>query len=303
MSETKMESNLGAQTSSGYEPRVSASPQKVFGIDARLIMPILITTILLVGQLFYGILESYTLTLLAIGSAVVVELALSKFLTGKFSFPASAYISGISVGILTRSPFAWPFALCAALSIASKYVLRYGGRHLWNPSNFGITLMLMISPWAFSTLSIQWGNNLFAMVIIWTLGSIIIYRLKRFHIILTYVPLFILSAAFITFWQGTSFYTNVSPITGPMYQLYIFFMITDPMTTVRRSKRVQSFVVLLIVLAETALRMNQNIHAPYYALFIVGPITNFIDIYLRKSEEIQVPGVEPSLDSGLKGIS
>lgn len=266
------------KVSSGYEPRTKSAPPKVFGIDPRLIMPLLITIILLVGQLFYGILESYVMTLTAIGSAIAVELLLSRFLTGKFSFPASAYISGISVGILTRSPFLWPFALCAAISIASKYVLRLGGRHIWNPSNFGICMMLLLAPYAFSTLSIQWGNNLYAMAIIWTLGSIIIYRLKRFHIIATYVPLFVLSAAIVTYWHGNSFLTNVSPITGPMYQLFIFFMITDPMTTVRKSKWAQSFVVFLIVAAETIFRINENIHAPYYALFIVGPIANVVEV-------------------------
>lgn len=264
--------------SSGYEPRRKTAPPKVFGIDPRLVMPLLITVILLVGQLFYGILESYVMTLVAIGAAIVVELSLSRLLTGKFSFPASAYISGISVGILTRSPFLWPFAICAAISIASKYVLRLKGRHIWNPSNFGICMMLLLAPYAFSTLSIQWGNNLYAMAIIWTLGSMIIYRLKRFHIVMTYVPLFVLSAAVVTYVQGNSFLTNVSPITGPMYQLFIFFMITDPMTTVRKSKWAQCFVVFLIVVAETILRINENIHAPYYALFIVGPIANVVDI-------------------------
>ena len=191
--------------SHGYEPRTSKTPPKVFGIDPRLIMPLLISVILLVGQVFYGILESFPLTLLAIGSSIAVEMMLSRFLTGKFTFPASAYISGISVGILTRSPFWWTFALCAAISIASKYVLRVKDRHIWNPSNFGICLMLLLAPFAYSTLSIQWGNNLYAMAIIWTLGSIIIYRLKRFHIIATYVPLYVLSAVVITLWNGNSF--------------------------------------------------------------------------------------------------
>ena len=268
--------------SSGYEPRTKTPPQKVFGIDPRLVMPLLITLILLVGQVFYGILESYTFTMIAIGSAVAVEFGLSRFLTGKLSFPASAYISGISVGILTRSPFWWTFALCAAISIASKYVLRMGGRHIWNPSNFGICMMLLLAPWAYSTLSIQWGNNLYAMAIIWTLGSIIIYRLKRFHIVLTYVPLFVLSAVVVTYWHGNSFLTNLSPITGPMYQLFIFFMITDPMTTVRTSKKAQCFVVFLIVVAETILRINESIHAPYFALFIVGPLANVVEIVMQK---------------------
>ena len=134
-------------------------PPKFFGIDGRFVAPIFITIILLVGQLSYGILESYALMALAIVTAVALELVLGRLLMGKWPHLASAYISGISVGILTRSPYAWPFALCSAISITSKYVLRVRDRHIWNPSNFGITVMLLIAPWAYSTLSVQWGTT------------------------------------------------------------------------------------------------------------------------------------------------
>ena len=59
---------------------------------------------LLVGQLSYGILESYTRTLLAIVTSLIAELILSRIYLGKWPNLASAYITGISVGILIRSP-------------------------------------------------------------------------------------------------------------------------------------------------------------------------------------------------------
>ncbi|MBK8148448.1 MAG: hypothetical protein IPK58_09615 [Acidobacteria bacterium] len=178
--------------------QLSPAPEveKIFGIDTRFVMPILITVILLVGQLTFGILESYPQTITAILVSIALEITFSLMVYGKFPHLASAYISGISVGILTRSPEFWPFALCAAISVASKYVIRVKGRHIWNPSNFGISMMILIAPFTYSTLSIQWGNNLWAMLVIWTLGSIIIYRLKRFHITFTYVASFFFSRFF-----------------------------------------------------------------------------------------------------------
>ncbi|MCO6512250.1 MAG: hypothetical protein J5I65_15815 [Aridibacter famidurans] len=266
-------------------PSASLMPLKTFGIDTRLVMPLLITLILLVGQVFYGILESYPQTLLAIGVAVLFDAVLSKIDRGQWPFLASAYISGISVGILTRSPFFWTFALCSAITITSKYVLKLKGRHLWNPSNFGIAVMLLIAPSAFSTLSIQWGNNLAAMTVIWVLGCIIIYRLKRFHITFTYVAAFIFFAGIRSLWTGHAFLAEIAPITGAMYQLFIFFMITDPATTVRRSKGAQMLVAFLVAAAEMVLRMMENVHAPYYALFIVGPVANLVDIYWPEKSE------------------
>jgi Na+-translocating ferredoxin:NAD+ oxidoreductase RnfD subunit len=260
-------------------PTAPARWKRLISLDNRYIAPIFITCILLVGHLSFGILESYQRTLLAIAVSLVTELALGRIFYQKWVHPASAYISGISVGILVRSPAFWPYALCAAISIMSKYVLRFKGRHIWNPSNFGISAMLFLVPETVASLSIQWGNYLWPMVIIWVLGSVIIWRLRRFHITFTYVVSFI-AFAFLRSWiMGSPWQSEIAPITGPMYQLFIFFMITDPKTTVR-SKTGQCVAVFLIALVEMIMRMYQIVYAPFYALFIVGPTAMLIEIWL-----------------------
>src|SRR5581483_4425240 len=122
-------------------PAQSAAHKRAL-IDSRYVAPLFITSILLVGHLTFGILESYTRTLLAIGTAIGTELVLGRIFLGKWPHPASSYITGISVGILLRSPAYWPYALCSAISITTKYVLRWKDRHIWNPSNFGVSAML-----------------------------------------------------------------------------------------------------------------------------------------------------------------
>src|ERR1044072_2367306 len=160
-------------------------------LDNRYIPPLFITFILVVGHLFYGILESYERTALAIVCALVTELVLGRIFFGKWLNLSSAYISGISVGILLRSPALWPFALCSVLSIMSKYVLRVNGRHLWHQSNFGICVLLFLVPETVAALTIQWGNFIWPLLVIWILGSIIIWRAKRIHISATYVLSFL----------------------------------------------------------------------------------------------------------------
>jgi Na+-translocating ferredoxin:NAD+ oxidoreductase RnfD subunit len=248
-------------------------------LENRYIPPVFITLILLIGHLTYGILESYPKTLLAIGTAIVVELVLGKIFTGKFPNLASAYISGISVGILIRSPAFWPYALCAAIAITSKYVLRLRGRHLWNPSNFGICVMLFLAAESVATLSIQWGNNLWPMVVIWLLGSAIVWRVKRFHISATYVVSFFALAFLRAAITHDPWQSEIAPITGPEYQLFIFFMITDPKTTVR-SKLGQCAVAFTVAAAEMLLRLDQSVYAPLYALFLVGPLALLIEMWL-----------------------
>ncbi len=247
--------------------------------DNRYAAPLFITCILVIGHLAYGILESYERTALAIGSAIVAELVLGRIFYGKWINLASAYITGISVGILIRSPAFWPYALCSVISIMSKYVLRVKNRHLWNPSNFGICVLLFLAPETVAALTIQWGNFIWPLLVIWILGSIIIWRARRFHICATYVISF-LALAFVRSWiTGDAWLAEIAPVTGPMYQLFIFFMITDPKTTVR-SKVGQSIVAFLVALAEMFLRLNHVVYAPLYALFIVGPAAMLIEIWM-----------------------
>ena len=82
-----------------------------FSFENRFLAPLLITTILLVGELTFGMLESWGKLFIAIGTSVAVELALGRLITRKWPHLASAYITGISVGILIRSPLIWPYAL------------------------------------------------------------------------------------------------------------------------------------------------------------------------------------------------
>ncbi len=249
-------------------------------LDSRFTPPVFITLILLAGHLSFGMLESYQKTLLAIAASIVTELVLGRIFAGKWPHLASAYITGISVGILVRSPAYWPFALGAMISITSKYLLRYKGRHLWNPSNLGISALLFLAGDIVASLSIQWGNFLLPIFVIWILGSIIIWRLHRFHITGTYAFFFIVFAFLRSYITHSPWQSEISPITSPEYQLFMFFMITDPKTTVK-SRRGQCIVVFMVALVEMFMRLDSVIYAPFYALFFVGPTALLIEMWLE----------------------
>src|SRR3954465_12654118 len=132
--------------------------RRALSFDNRFLAPFLITCILLVGNAQYrfldnyssplltrltgGLLTTYSPTFVAILVTILTELLLGRFIHGKWPHLASAYISGISAGILIKSPELWPYVLCGMISIVSKYALRVEGRHLWNPTNFGVSALL-----------------------------------------------------------------------------------------------------------------------------------------------------------------
>src|SRR3569833_1794582 len=145
---------------------------RFFAADNRYLPPIFITLILLVSQLSFGLLESLSRTVLAIAVSMGCEIVLGLLMYRKIPNLASAYITGISVGILLRSPAFWPYALCSVLSILLLFVLCVKGRHFWNPSNFGICVLLFFAPETVAAVTIQWGNFIWPLLVIWILGSV-----------------------------------------------------------------------------------------------------------------------------------
>ena len=137
--------------------------------------------------------------------------------------------------------------------------------------------MLFMAPLDVAGLSIQGGSNFLGLAVIWALGLAIVYRAKRFHVTVAYVISFVILAYVRSLIVGDTFLAEVSPLTGRMYQLFIFFMITDPGTSVSTRKG-RIIVVILVALVEFVLRLNSFIYAPFYALFLVGPVAKYIDL-------------------------
>ncbi|HVH66793.1 MAG TPA: hypothetical protein VM716_02920 [Gemmatimonadales bacterium] len=277
------------------EPILQDGWARLGRLDPRYPVSFLITLILVLGEARYGILGGYSRLIIALGTSVATELLLSRWLRGRFANVASAYITGISLALLIkpRADLLWPFALGGFLAIASKYVLQYRGRHLWNPSNFAISLLLVAAPASVAILSHQWGNELATNAVIWCFGLLIVSRVRMLHVTLTYVVCFIVFALVRIWTVGGPLLAEIAPITGPMYQLFIFFMVTDPKTTVS-TVRGRMIVAGCVALAEAAIRLAADYHVaalsalypapPILALAIVGPLANVVD--LRKSRVV-----------------
>jgi enediyne biosynthesis protein E5 len=259
-------------------------------VDPRYPVSFLITLILVLGEARYGILGGYARLVTALGVCTATELVLSRWLRGRVANLQSAYITGISLALLIKPPahLLWPFALGGFLAIASKYVLQYRGRHLWNPSNFAISLLVLVAPGSIAILSRQWGNDLATNAVIWCFGLLIASRVRMLHVTVTYVGCFVALAVARSVITGGPLLAEIGPLTGPMYQLFVFFMITDPKTTVS-SVRGRIIVAVAVALVEAGIRLAGDFHvgalAPFYpappilALAIVGPLAKAIDLY------------------------
>lgn len=258
-------------------------------IDPRYLIAFLITLVLVTAQLRYHMFGGYERLALSLAVCLATEAVLSWFDRGKVVNLLSAYISGISLTLLIKPQGGamWPFVLGGFLAISSKYVLRYRDNHLWNPTNFAIAALLLAAPDRISVLSHQFGNDLTTNLVIWTFGLIIAARVGVLHITLTYVASFLLLNTLRAFVLGQPVLPEIAPITGPMYQLFIFFMITDPRTVVRGRSR-QIVIAVIIAVMETLIRFASDRGWPlpvgfyaapaFFALATVGPVAKWWDL-------------------------
>jgi len=285
MSDASRTTELAAPVPSAY----ARLWQRTSRIDPRYLIAGLITLVLLVAQLRYHMFGGYTRLVLALGVCMVTEALFSWFDRGRVVNLQSAYISGISLTLLTKPQGGalWPFVIGGFLAISSKYVLRYRDQHLWNPTNFAISALLLVAPSKVAVLSHQFGNDLVTNLVIWTFGLLIAKRVGVLHITLTYVASFLVLNAMRALALGQPLFPELAPITGPMYQLFVFFMITDPRTVVKGRQR-QMVVAALIALAETIFRLMADRGVPMpiafsadpalLALAIVGPLAKWLDV-------------------------
>jgi Na+-translocating ferredoxin:NAD+ oxidoreductase RnfD subunit len=273
----------------GERNALSRAWQRTSTIDPRYLIAALITLVLVVAQLRYHMFGGYERLVLALGVCVATEALLSWFDRGRVVNLLSAYISGISLTLLIKPQGGamWPFVIGGFLAISSKYVLRYRDQHLWNPTNFAITALLLVAADRVSVLSHQFGNDASTNAVIWIFGLVIAARVGTIHITLTYLASFVLLNGLRAAALGQAMIPEIAPVTGPMYQLFVFFMITDPRTIVR-GKRPQIVVAVIIALVETLIRLASDRGVPmpvafnaapaFLALATVGPIAKWLDL-------------------------
>ena len=170
--------------------------------------------------------------LLAIVATALLTQAVLGRLVGLPRFdPRSPLITSLSLCLLLRSNDPGMLALAACLAIAGKFLLRLRGRHVFNPSNFGIVAMLALFGDRAWVSPAQWGSGAWFAFLLLCLGGMVIYRAERGDVTLA----FLLAYAALVFgrglWLGDPPAIPAQQLCNGALLIFAFFMISDPKTT------------------------------------------------------------------------
>lgn len=217
-----------------------------------------ITILNILGHAFFGFEQSLAQPLVALATAYGVELLLEaadawsggrrpRFLGGGVrrcaEFLLSAHITGLACAMLLyANERLGPVAFAVAVALCSKHVLRAqvgrGTRHFFNPSNFGITVTLLLFPWVGIAPPYQFTENLTGAgdwilpAVIVSSGTFLNARFThRLPLIAAWLAGFLVQAAARSIFLETPLASALLPMTGVAFILYTFYMVTDPATT------------------------------------------------------------------------
>src|SRR6202158_1372283 len=123
--------------------------------DARLHVAAVLLTLQVLGQTVLGFRLSIAQILACLAAGALIEFVVAFFKDKVIMWPASGLLTGNSTAFILRVPGTlhgdwwstrgiWIFVGVVAVSMASKYLIRWRGRHIFNPSNLGLVLAFTI---------------------------------------------------------------------------------------------------------------------------------------------------------------
>ena len=78
-----------------------------------------------------------------LGTALLTQFACTRLWRLPAFDPRSALISGLSLCLLLRTNSLALAIAAAIVTVGSKFVIRINGKHLFNPTNFGVVAMML----------------------------------------------------------------------------------------------------------------------------------------------------------------
>jgi Na+-transporting NADH:ubiquinone oxidoreductase subunit NqrB len=213
---------------------------------------------------------------LAIGAALLTQVACTRW----FGLPQldlrSPLITGLSLSLLLRADAAWLHAAAGVIGIASKFIFRVDGKHIWNPAGFAIVVLLFTSNDVWISPG-QWGTAVWLAALLGFFAILVLHAARRSDMALFFLGCHAALLLARATWLG-------DPLVIPLHQLqsgailiFAFFMISDPRTS--PDSRLGRFIFALSVaaLGHYMAFFMQMRPALYVALIALSPFILLID--------------------------
>jgi len=244
--------------------------------DARLFQIAFLASLLSIGVLVKDFALRPEQMALAFAAGIATQATWIRALRIRHRGILSAVITCFGLSILLRADSLWVHPLAATLAISAKFVIRFHGKHLYNPANLGVILAISLFPGAWISPG-QWGQEVVLAGWFVVLGGVVVNRAQRSDIAWVFLAAYLGLVALRVSALGQPWTIWLHQFSNGGLLLFAFFMISDPMTIPnRRSAR----VAYAVVVAVAAFLWHFELFKPnglVWALFFCAPLVPIID--------------------------
>ncbi|MFT5185718.1 MAG: Na+-transporting NADH:ubiquinone oxidoreductase subunit NqrB [Flavobacteriales bacterium] len=221
------------------------------------------------------------LTLVSV--SVIVQAIGERIVNKDRSSWKSAVITALGLCLLLKSGELWVLALASAVAIAGKFLIRYQGKHVFNPGNFAIVSVLLLTDQAWISPG-QWGSGFTLFFFFGAAAAMVLLKVGRLDTCISFLITFaLLEFSRTVLFLGWGPDVFLHKMCNGSFLLFTFFMITDPVTTPNDKKARVLWSVLIAVLAFILSHWLYIHTAPIWALVIAAPITALLDRKFKSS--------------------
>jgi Na+-transporting NADH:ubiquinone oxidoreductase subunit NqrB len=165
-----------------------------------------------------------------LGTALATQFACTRLWRLPAFDPRSALISGLSLCLLLRTNSLSLSIAAAIVTVGSKFVIRINGKHLFNPTNFGVVAMMLATGLVWVSPA-QWGNVTFFAFLMACLGGLVVNRAARSDVTFAFIVFYMSLVFGRSLWLGEPLVIPLHRLQSGALLLFTFFMISDPRTT------------------------------------------------------------------------
>lgn len=198
--------------------------------DPRLAQLAMLGTILVLGASLYDFALDPRQILLTFASACFAQAAVDRFAGREHVNYKSALITALGISLLLRADTLWAHPLAAAIAISSKSLFRIRGKHLFNPSCFGVIFALIALPGVWVSPG-QWGNGPILAGWIAVAGTMVVSRAARGDTSTSFILFYGGAMLARILWLGQRIAVLMHRLGSGSLLLFAFFMISDPRTS------------------------------------------------------------------------
>src|ERR1700682_4223143 len=246
--------------------------------DPRLHVAAVLLTLQALGQTVLGFRLSVAQILACLVAGALIEFVVAFFKDKAIMWPASGLLTGNSTAFILRVPGTlhgqwwsthgiWIFVGVVALGMATKYLIRWRGRHIFNPSNVALVLaFVVLGPSRTEPLDLWWVPMGPWMIVTYAIlivgGLLIAWELRLLGLVLGFMIAFALFTALalapvpdhcmVASWHvtpmcGRDLWQGL--VTSPELLIFAFFMVPDPRTVPESPLARAVFGVIVAALA------------------------------------------------------